>query len=234
VQPGAPDGYRRGANWGRHFAILCFSIIKFVDNDRFSPPQLVNDVSRQPTGLRDAEITARGDYDRHARNFGCLPEKIDDSQALFIVIEVQVVPEQHGAAIAGDVREKIARRAVEADDGSQRQPAPRHRATRTQNDNLRLSGYLLGKVFQHSRFSDARIAPDFDIAPAVESHTNLSDPLLPCQHHAAHAIADVAEGAEQVGQASAPTPRAPTLGLLALGSPGLSLWRRKESEDSTQ
>jgi hypothetical protein len=41
--------------------------------------------------------------------------------------------------------------------------------------------------------------------------------------------------AEQVGQASAPTPQAPTtLGLLALGSPGLSLWQRKASEDSTQ
>jgi hypothetical protein len=79
--------------------------------------------------------------------------------------------------------------------------------TRTQNDNLRLSGYLFGTVFQHSRFPDARIAPDFDIAPAVESHTNLSDPLVPCQHHTAHAIADVAEGAEQVGQAAAPTPR---------------------------
>ena len=78
--------------------------------------------------------------------------------------------------------------------------------TRTQNDNLRLSGYLFGTVFQHSRFPDARIAPDFDIAPAVESHTNLSDPLVPCQHHTAHAIADVAEGAEQVGQAAAPRP----------------------------
>jgi hypothetical protein len=39
-------------------------------------------------------------------------------------------------------------------------------------------------------------------------------------------------GAEQVGQASAPTPQIPSLGLHALGSP--SLWRPKESEDSTQ
>jgi hypothetical protein len=77
---------------------------------------LVNDVSRQPTGPRDAEITARGDYDRHARNLGCRPDKIDDSQALFIVIEAQVVHEQHGAAIAGDVREKIARRTVARED----------------------------------------------------------------------------------------------------------------------
>ncbi len=41
-------------------------------------------------------------------------------------------------------------------------------------------------------------------------------------------------GAEQISQASTPTPQAPTLGLLALGSPGLSIWRRKESAEPTQ
>jgi hypothetical protein len=35
-------------------------------------------------------------------------------------------------------------------------------------------------------------------------------------------------GAEQIS-ASTPTPKAPTLGVLAMGSPGLSIWRRKES-----
>jgi hypothetical protein len=41
-------------------------------------------------------------------------------------------------------------------------------------------------------------------------------------------------GAEQVGRVSTPTPQAPTLALLALGSPGLSTWRRKESAEPTQ
>ena len=41
-------------------------------------------------------------------------------------------------------------------------------------------------------------------------------------------------GAEQISQALTPTPQAPTLGLLALGSPGLSIWRRKESAEPTQ
>ena len=40
--------------------------------------------------------------------------------------------------------------------------------------------------------------------------------------------------AEQISRASTPTPQAPTLGLLALGSPGLSIWRRKESAEPTQ
>ena len=41
-------------------------------------------------------------------------------------------------------------------------------------------------------------------------------------------------GAEQISRASTPTPQTPTLGLLAMGSPGLSIWRRKESAQPTQ
>ncbi len=40
--------------------------------------------------------------------------------------------------------------------------------------------------------------------------------------------------AEQISRASTPRPQAPTLGLLAMGSRGLSIWRRKQSAEPTQ
>jgi hypothetical protein len=41
-------------------------------------------------------------------------------------------------------------------------------------------------------------------------------------------------GAEQTSRTSTPTLQAPSLGLLAMGSHGLSIWRRKESAEPTQ
>jgi len=83
-----------------------------ADIGRFGPSQLINNIRGQPPLFRNAVITPGGRDDRHAEDSGCLPEKIDGSQPLFIIKEIQVVQEQYGAAVRGQVRKKIARGAV--------------------------------------------------------------------------------------------------------------------------
>jgi hypothetical protein len=119
--------------------LIYLVIAQFADRDERRAPKSVESVLWQPVRLLNGEVTPGGRDDGKAGGLGSRTNKIDDGSALVSVEEVEVVNEERGTAIGGEVYQQLAHRAVKAQRAPHRHPSFWDRPTGAERDDPRLS-----------------------------------------------------------------------------------------------